>query len=459
MRSIWWVRDDLRLADNPALVAAAAAGEVIAVHVDEDIDGVRPLGGASRWWLHHSLRDLAAQLREHDVPLVLADGDPREVLPALVEETGAGSVTWMRRYHAPRREVDAAIKADLRERGIEAESFAGHLLHEPWTIATGDGNPYRVYTPFARACREAGQPAAPQGVPEDLTGPPAGVRAGGHEVGTWLREEDLDRELGRRGWEPHHPDWAGGLREAWTPGERGARERLDELDEVLADYDELQDRPDRPGTSRLAAPLRFGEVSVAEVWHRSLAAGRGKGPETFRSQLLWRDFAWHRLYHLPTLATENIKPRFDRFAWRDDAEDLAAWQRGRTGVAMVDAGMRELWKTGSMHNRARMVVGSFLTKNLRLHWRHGEEWFWDTLVDADEASNPFNWQWVAGSGDDAAPFFRIFNPERQRERFDPEDAYVRRWVPELDEGLRPIVDLSASRREALDAYERSGEGG
>jgi deoxyribodipyrimidine photo-lyase len=455
MTGIWWIRDDLRLQDNAALTAAAADGAVIAVHIDEQLAGVRGLGGASRWWLHHSLLRLAARLREHGVPLVLLSGDPEQLIPQLVEETGASSVRWTRRYHEPRRAVDARLKSALRERGVRAESVGGYLLHEPWTLTTQSGRPFQVYSAFARACRQAPPPRPASGAPARLAGPGAAVRAGGRELGAWLDEDAFTAALSARGWLPTAPDWAGGLRATWTPGEEGALRRLEGLEEVLGDYAQRRDRPAEAGTSRLSPHLRFGEVSPHQVWQRSGELGSGEGPEAFRAELLWREFAWHRLFNLPDLATSNVRSQFDRFAWRVDEADLRAWQHGRTGIDLVDAGMRELWGTGWMHNRVRLVVGSFLTKNLRLNWRHGEEWFWDTLVDADEASNPFNWQWVAGTGDDAAPYFRIFNPERQQERFDPEGRYVRRWVPELESPQRdePIVDLRASRREALAAYE------
>lgn len=454
MTGIWWIRDDLRLHDNPALIAVAEDGDVIAVHIDEEIRGVRAAGAASRWWLHHSLTSLAAALREHGVPLVLAEGDPEEILPQLVAEAGAQTVTWNRRYHEPRRGVDARLKSVLKERGVKAESFDGFLLHEPWAIATQAGRPYRVYSAFARACRDAAPPRPAGPAPGRLTGPADGLRAGGHEMRTWRRAQHIEQHLARRGWLPTAPDWAGGLRETWTPGEPGARERLAAMEDVLDDYADQRDRPAVEGTSSLSPHLRFGEVSPHEVWQCSRELGRGKGPETFRSELLWREFAWHRLYHLPDLATRNVRSQFDALRWREEPGDLLAWQRGRTGIDLVDAGMRQLWETGWMHNRVRLVVGSFLTKNLRMHWRHGEEWFWDTLVDADEAANPFNWQWVAGTGDDAAPYFRIFNPQRQQERFDPEGVYVRRWVPEAGTAERddPIVDLRASRQEALDAH-------
>ena len=456
MTSIWWIRDDLRLHDNPALLAAAADGEVLAVHIDEEISGVRPLGGAARWWLHQSLSALAGSLREHGVPLVLLRGDPEQQIPALVEEVHASAVLWNRRYHEPKRAADARLKASLRTQDVRVESFNGYLLHEPWTIATQNGGPYKVYSPFARACRESTPPREPHGLPDHLVGPQEQVRAGGHEVRRWLREEAFEQELSRRGWLPTAPDWAGGLRENWTPGEAGGRERLAQIEDLLTDYAEDRERPGTAGTTSLSPHLRFGEVSPHEVWHQSRRAGRGTGPETFRSELLWREFAWHRLFHLPDLATQNVRPQFDDFDWREDDAALRAWQQGRTGIDLVDAGMRELWAIGWMHNRVRLVVASFLTKNLRLHWRLGEEWFWDTLVDADDASNPFNWQWVAGTGDDAAPYFRVFNPERQQERFDPQGDYVRRWVPEVEdesaERVAPIVDLKASRQDALAAY-------
>lgn len=454
--SIWWVRDDLRLHDNPALRAAASDGEVIAVHVEEEVRGARALGAASRWWLHHSLSGLAADLRRHGVPLVLLTGDPEVLLPRLVADSRADAVMWNRRYHEPQRLVDARIKQALRDAGTRAESFASYLLHEPWTVSTNDGSAYKVYSPFARACANAPPPRSPEGLPSQLSGPGAHVRAGGHRVHTWLDEDSYEEILAARGWVPTAPDWAGGLRRTWSPGEAGARSRLDDLHDLLADYAEDRERPSISGTSGLSPHLRFGEISPHEVWHCSRRAEQGKGPETFRSELLWREFAWHRRYQLPDLATHNVRAQFDDFSWREDRRALKAWQEGRTGIDLVDAGMRELWETGWMHNRVRLVVGSFLTKNLRLHWRHGEEWFWDTLVDADEASNPFNWQWVAGTGDDAAPYFRVFNPVRQQERFDPDRSYVARWVPEAvqdgAERVPPIVDLGRTREDALSAY-------
>lgn len=465
MSTLWWIRDDLRLADNPALGAAVADGPVVALHVGEDLPGARRPGGATRWWLHHSLTALAARLRTAGVPLVLAGGDPRRVVADVARAAGADAVVWNRRYHQPHRDADARIKADLIDAGVAAESFAGHLLHEPWRVTT-KGAPFRVYSAFARAWRDAPPPRAPLPEPAGLRGPrELSALVAGRPLTAWLDARAWAGALDARGWLPTAPDWAGGLRERWTPGEAGALERLDALGEVLPDYREDRDRPGRDGTSSLSPHLRSGEVSPFQVWHASLALD-GAGPRTrdgaekFRGELLWREFAWHRRYHLPDLATVNIRREFDDFPWDGTEATLRAWQAGRTGFPLVDAGMRELWETGYMHNRVRMVAASFLVKNLRHHWRAGEEWFWDTLVDADEANNPVNWQWVAGTGDDAAPYVRIFNPERQRERFDPDGSYVERWLGDLgpvrELEVPPIVDLAASRAQALAAFQELG---
>ena len=319
------------------------------------------------------------------------------------------------------------------------ESFAASLLFEPWTVTTGAGTPYSVYSPFWRACLALPSPRAPLPEPREVPGP--------HDQ---LASDVLDD------WDllPRDPDWAGGLRESWEPGEPAARHRLREfLRDDLGRYDRARDEPSAGATSLLSPRLRWGEVSPHAVWHEGVASGQAG---RFLSELGWREFAWHTLYHFPDLATKNLRREFDAFPWpRLKPSHLRAWQRGRTGVALVDAGMRELWRTGYMHNRVRMVAASFLIKNLLIDWRQGEQWFWDTLVDADAANNPFNWQWVAGSGADAAPYFRIFNPELQAKKFDPDGHYVRQWAPEhlSDDPPAPMVDLRASRQAALDAYE------
>ncbi|MFS0866361.1 deoxyribodipyrimidine photo-lyase [Microbacterium sp. 179-B 1A2 NHS] len=441
--SIVWFRDDLRLADHPALRAALDRdAPVIALYIlDEESPGIRPLGGAARWWLHHSLASLDARLRERGGRLVLRRGPADRVVRDVVADAGAAAVYWNRRYGGPEREIDAGLKAALREDGVEVASFAGSLLFEPWTVTTGAGTHFSVYSPFWRACLALPSPRAPLPEPREIPGP--------------VRSPASD-DLADWGLLPTAPDWAGGLRDTWEPGEPAARRRLQAfLTEDIDAYDRARDQPSAGATSLLSPRLRWGELSPHTVWHEAVhAAGAGR----FLSELGWREFAWHTLFHFPDLATRNLRREFDAFPWpplRPTA--LRAWQRGETGYAIVDAGMRELWRTGYMHNRVRMVTASFLIKNLLIDWRHGEEWFWDTLVDADGANNPFNWQWVAGSGADAAPYFRVFNPELQASKFDKDGRYVAEWAPEYraPDGRPPLplVDLKSSRQAALDAYE------
>lgn len=442
MSTLVWLRDDLRIADNPALRAAVDRGAPVTVLyvLDERSPGIRRLGGAARWWLHHTLADLGARIADRGGGLVLRRGAAAEIVPAVVADAGADAVFWNRRYGGPERAVDTALKERLRHDGHEVASFAGSLLFEPWTVRTGAGTPYAVFTPFWKACRTLPAPRHPLPAPREIPGPSRAV------AGDDLAEWDLL---------PASPDWAAGLRERWRPGETAAHARLrDFLRDDVADYDRARDEPATAATSLLSPRLRWGELSPHQVWHAAT------GPEAagFLSELGWREFAWHTLFHFPDLATANLRPEFDGFDWpplRPSA--LHAWQQGRTGVPLVDAGMRELWRTGFMHNRVRMVTASFLVKNLLIGWHHGEQWFWDTLVDADAASNPFNWQWVAGSGADAAPYFRVFNPELQAKRFDPDGRYIAQWAPDAAR-LEPIVDLAASRKDALAAYDRMRRG-
>jgi len=456
MTSIVWLRDDLRVADNPALHAAVERGGplVVLYLLDEMSPGIRPLGAASRWWLHHSLTALGAELESLGARLLLRRGAAETEVPRLVRETDADAVFWNRRYGAS-REGDARLKSTLRESGVAGtgtgtgttvESFAANLLVEPWKVTTGEGNPYRVFTPFWRAAQA--QPIrdeldAPRQL-HGLTGPAAPT---GDELDDWQLL-------------PTRADWAGGLRAAWVPGEASGHRRLEDFaTHQLADY-HRRDEPGVDATSRLSPHLRFGEISPVQIWHRLQGelepAARRNAPK-FLSEVGWREFNWNILFHFPDLATKNFRPEFDAFPWEHPRPDsLAAWQHGRTGIPLVDAGMRELWTTGVMHNRVRMITASFLIKNLLIDWRVGERWFWDTLVDADEASNPANWQWVAGSGADAAPYFRIFNPLLQAAKFDPTGNYLDRWVPERLslEYPEPIVDLAESRRDALAAFEQ-----
>jgi deoxyribodipyrimidine photo-lyase len=430
-----WFREDLRLADQPALTAAIEEAQALGAPLaclfvlERDESAGRPRGGASRWWLAGSLRALEAALAQRGNRLIVLDGAARELVPAVVAALGAVSIHWNRRYGGAERALDGEIKADLTARGLRVRSHNGHLLHEPWTVTTRTGAPMKVFTPFWRAAQATGAPAAPLPAPSRL--PPAPE--------PWAPRGPAPVAIDALGLEPVRPDWAGGLRATWQPGEAGAQARIaDFLETGLAGYALNRNRPDLPGTSRLSPHLRFGEISARQCWHaaeHAVREGRSRASDEdlriFHTELGWREFSYHLLYHGPELATRNHNPRFDAMPWAEPGPELAAWQRGRTGYPIVDAGMRQLWHTGWMHNRVRMIVGSFLVKHLMLDWRLGEAWFWDTLVDADPASNAASWQWVAGSGADAAPYYRIFNPVLQGEKFDPAGAYVRHWVPEL----------------------------
>ncbi len=466
---IHWFRQDLRLADNPALHRAAAAGRVLPVFVLDDVNaGNLGCGAASRWWLHHSLAALDRSLQGR---LVLLRGDALDLVPALAAQVGAAAVHWNRCYEPWRIARDTKLKEKLAAQGVAAVSTNGSLLWEPWDVSNAAGKPYQVFTPFYRkGCLNAGAPRMPLSLPEPLAlaGPPAGaLPLAALELLPRIR---WDRQL-----EPH-----------WKIGEEAATGRLASfLAGGLRGYREGRDFPARPHTSRLSPALHFGEVSPNQLWYGARAGAEGPDLDHFLNELAWREFSYALLYHHPTLPTDNLQPSFDAFPWDDESTLLRAWQRGLTGIPFVDAGMRELWQTGWMHNRVRMVTGSFLVKNLLLHWQHGEAWFRDCLVDADLAANSASWQWVAGCGADAAPYFRIFNPVLQGRRFDPDGAYTRRFVPELaglpDRWLfapweapagvlqaagvelgkdypRPVVDLAASRQRALAAYAESRGG-
>ncbi|GAB3941048.1 deoxyribodipyrimidine photo-lyase [Corynebacterium tapiri] len=421
-----WFRDDLRLSHIPALAAAAAAGEVKAVYVYET--NTRRLGGAARWWLHHSLRSLIDALAQHDVPLTIARGEARDIIPRF-----ALPVYCSTRYHQPLRAIDDEI-AEM----VDVQAYEGFLLSEPGEILTGQGKPYKVFTPFSRKLRDSLPPKFGAIELGELRGP-------GADVERSVQQLEALQLL----------DSATAPAQHWQPGEAAALEQLELFADSLAGYAKDRDIPSLPVTSRLSPRLRFGELSPQQVWDRIPAIN--DDARAFLSQLMWRDFAWHRLWEHPDLATTNVRREFDRFPWswgNGEDDDVHTWQQGKTGIELVDAGMRELLATGYMHNRVRMVVGSFLTKNLGIHWRHGEEWFWEMLVDADLACNAFNWQWVAGCGDDASPYFRIFNPATQAKRFDPQRRYISRWIKEIDseDYPDPMVDLRESRQAALDAY-------
>jgi deoxyribodipyrimidine photo-lyase len=479
MRSILWLRRDLRLTDNPALTRALQDDEVLPVYIHAPQEERSPEHGdwtpgeASHWWLHHSLKALQADLRSRGSDLVIHQGPSLQTLEALIRETGARQVFWNRLYEPALIQRDQGIKQALRETGVHAQSFNAALLLEPWSVAKQDGGPYKVFTPFWKACLNLGLPEAVTPAPKHIPGPTA-----------WPGGMDIEA-LGLL------PDiaWDTGFSELWQPGEAGALQRLERfIDTAVGEYEVMRNRPDQDGSSRLSPYLHFGEIGprqVAAACRIARADTRGetglKSIDTFMREIGWREFAHHLLYHFPATINEPLDPRFREAPWgRPDADTLAAWQQGRTGIPLVDAAMRALWTTGWMHNRVRMIVASLLTKNLGVHWLTGARWFWDTLVDADLASNTLGWQWTAGCGADAAPYFRVFNPVLQGERFDPDGDYVRRWVPELarlpakyihkpweapeavlksaDVRLGgnypcPIVDLAESRRQALGKWE------
>lgn len=451
---LWFRGHDLRLIDNEALHAAARVDPVLPVylHAPEDEENW-PLGGAARWWLNHSLASLERDLSRHGAQLLLRrTSDSVTELLRLVEETGARAIFTHRRSEPAAAAVEQTLAGVLRERGIELHLSETHTLIPLGSLRTGTGTPYRVFTPFWRGLLARGEPADPVGVPTFEVVSPTPTTEPLASLGL------LDG-----------PDWAEGLRQTWQPGEAGARCRLEDFCARAREYGQWRDRPDLHGTSALSPHLRFGEISPRQAWH-AVRAAAGTGAEPWLRQLAWRDFGHHLLHHFPHTTIEPLRPAFAGFPWREDATGLRDWQRGRTGYPLVDAGMRQLWHTGWMHNRVRMVVASFLVKDLMIEWQHGTRWFWETLVDADLASNTLGWQWTAGCGADAAPYFRVFNPVSQGERFDPEATYIRRWVCELSthnprdaqrpwqvplvsaQYTPPIVDHAQARQRALSAY-------
>jgi deoxyribodipyrimidine photo-lyase len=425
--TLLWFRQDLRLQDNPALNAAVArGGPVVPVYVlDDAAEGRWAPGGASRWWLHQSLAVLDTALREKGSRLVLARGPAAEIIPALQTATGAGAVFWNRRYEPAAIARDSALKAALTAAGVETRSWNSALLFEPHEVQNREGGPFKVFTPYWRHC---------------LTLPVAEpVRAAAGPLPAPDRWPD-SRTLAELSLLPRIR-WDTGIAAAWQPGEAAARERLKRfVAGAMSDYAGQRDAPATAGTSGLSPALHFGEIGPRQIWAVVRAAGKtrgvfppGKGAQVFLTEVGWREFAYHQLFHFPHTPEQPLRPEFARFPWAADPGHrmLQAWQRGRTGYPVVDAGMRQLWHTGWMHNRVRMIAASFLVKHLRLPWTAGADWFWDTLVDADLAANTLGWQWTAGCGADAAPYFRVFAPVLQGRKFDPDGAYVRRWVPEL----------------------------
>ena len=465
-KTLVWFRRDLRLADHPALRKAVDNGKVMLVYI-EDTQNARPLGGASKWWLHHSLKALAESIKDRGAKLHFFEGDPLKIIPELCTKHGLTHVYWGRQYFPDTIQRDTALKTKLQQANIEVESFNTSLLREPWEIAPKSGPFYKVYTPFWGACLESfkqNTPHLPKSAPSEIEGLPA--------EGLAL---DALKLL------PTRPNWAKGFHNHWEIGEDAALKRFKAFAESrIYGYSTQRDLPAVDGTSKLSPHLHFGEISPRQIYHALRdEMGSDKGLDTFMKEIGWREFGYHLIYHIKDFATKPWKEQFEHFTWDENPEALKCWQRGQTGYPIVDAGMRQLWQTGWMHNRVRMIVASFLIKDLFIHWKEGEEWFWDTLVDADLANNVAGWQWVAGSGADASPYFRIFNPISQGEKFDPKGQYIREFVPELKDlpddlihkpweaknsdlllaGIKlgvdypkPMVDHAKARNEALARY-------
>lgn len=454
---IIWFRQDLRLEDQAAVRAAAAAGPILPIYIlDDAAPGDWRIGSASRWWLHQSLTSLATDLAAKGAQLILRKGDAVAILQQLAAETGASAIHAIGHYEpwARRQEQQLAKTGLLNLHGSVA-------LHNPAQMTTGSGTAFKVFTPFWRAMQQHLPPATPAPAPKKFQMADANIASDALE-----------------GWHllPRKPDWASGFGQYWTPGANGAALKLDVFKNKAAHYGDARNAVADDGTSSLAPHLHFGEMSPAQVYH-----GAGAKAEPFLRQLGWRDFSFNLLLMSPDFADVNWKREFDRFPWDKNAAAYQAWCKGRTGYPIVDAAMQQLWQTGWMHNRARMIVASFLIKDLLIHWRDGERWFWDTLVDADLANNAAGWQWTAGSGADASPYYRIFNPITQGQKFDPDGAYVRRWLPQLaklptdvihapwearpiellDAGItlgkdypNPMVNHAAAREQALLAYKQ-----
>lgn len=468
---IVWFRQDLRLADNPALHAAVSSGKsVLPIYIlDDEEAGEWAMGGASRWWLHQSL---AALNKELDGRLRFFKGRAEQIIPQLAKRVNAAGIFWNRCYEPWRVSRDTKIKSALSASGCKVRSFNGSLLFEPQDVSKADGTPYKVFTPFYRkgCLQNAPLPRIPLAKPDTLI-------LSEVEEGVSLDDLGLMPEV----------SWFRSIEKEWKVGESAAQARLKVfIDGRAANYKVGRDRPDQDSVSRLSPHLHFGEISPQQVWYAAKAVDKSNDDlDHFLSEIGWREFSYSLLYHWPDLPRENLQRKFNWFPWREDQSALECWQSGNTGFPIIDAGMRELWQTGYMHNRVRMITASFLVKNLLLHWHHGEDWFWDTLVDADLANNSASWQWVAGCGADAAPYFRIFNPVTQGKKFDSDGVYVRRYIPELAElpnkfiqcpweapaevlvkaGVtlgqdypEPIVDLKESRLRALDAFKSLSAG-
>ena len=465
--NVMWFRQDLRLADNPALTNALKDGKTLPIFILDDFNSKEHVNGAaSKWWLHHSLIKLNISLKNK---LCFFRGNPIDILGEINKRFEISNIFWSRCYEPWRIKRDKKIKKHFNDQNVNVNTFNGSLLWEPWNIAKKDGTPYKVFTPYYRkGCLNSDKPRMPLPVP-NLSNL---ISIDNHD----LKIEDLELM-------PKH-NWYNKMISLWSPGEEGAHSKIEEfISNGLNNYKEGRNFPSNQNVSQLSPHLHFGEVSPNQVWYRAKTKGGKLGIKKdldhFLSELGWREFSFNLLYHFPFLPKENLQKKFDNFPWDNDKDKLKKWQKGLTGYPIVDAGMQELWQTGYMHNRLRMVVGSFLVKNLLLHWHHGERWFWDCLIDADLASNSAGWQWIAGSGADAAPYFRIFNPITQGQKFDPDGKYTRKYLPVLNDmpdkflfnpweapedvlrsaGVKlgenyplPIVEIGSSRQKALEAF-------
>lgn len=471
--SIVWFRNDLRVLDHPALKNASELSDsIIPVFIySPDCEGDWTFGGASKWWLHHSLVSLEGELKNVGLPLIIKSGESMEILEELIKETEAEGVFYNRRYEPAVIKRDTEIKKKLSEKIEVVESYNGSLLFEPWEIQTKQDTPYKVYTPFWKTMIAKPKIPQPISMPSKYSAPKS--------LPDSLSIDELDL-LPTRDWSDEFPSY-------WTPGSSGAKKQLKWfLKNAVEDYNNGRDLPADKGTSRLSPHLHFGEISPREVWSAVASefdfeknVPENEGALIYLKEIVWREFAYHILFHFPQTPNTPLHEKFKKFPWSKSKKNLKAWQKGKTGYPIVDAGMIELWKTGWMHNRVRMIVGSFLTKHLRIHWKEGADWFWDTLLDADLASNTMGWQWISGCGADAAPYFRIFNPMTQGKKFDPEGEYVKKWIPELNDLPKkwihepweapvdelkkanivlgkdypnPIVDHPEARKAALDAF-------
>ena len=467
--SIYWIRQDLRLSDNPALTASVKNGSIIPIYIlDDKNPKEHKIGSSSKIWLHYSLQKLKKQF---DNKLIFSKGNPEVILTELCQSESISNIFWNRVYEPWSISRDKKIKENMKKEGVEINTFNGSLLWEPWQVLKNDGTPYRVFTPYyRRGCLNANEPRRPLEKPRKIDY---------FEVKNFkcLTIDQLNLL-------PKHA-WKEKIIETWNIGEKAANKRLDEfVESELNDYKEGRNFPSKKNVSRLSPHLHWGEISPNTVWFKvwdlnQLGIQHQQDTDTFLSEMGWREFSNYLLYYFPELPRKNLQKKFDNFSWDNNPLFLKAWQKGQTGYPIIDAGMRELWSTGYMHNRLRMIVGSFLVKNLLLHWHEGEKWFWDCLVDANLASNSSGWQWIAGCGADAAPYFRIFNPITQGLKFDADGDYVRKFVPEIsllpnkflfnpweapDEILekanvrlgesypKPIVDIKASRQKALSAF-------